>query len=56
MLDPALYAEAFVLGQQMALDAPFTMQLVQALPAFSPLADATPTHPFTEALRKEGVR
>ena len=56
MLDPALYAEAFVLGQQMALDDPFTMQLVQALPAFSPLADATPTHPFTEALRKEGVR
>ncbi|MFZ4662703.1 MAG: hypothetical protein ACOYNY_37195 [Caldilineaceae bacterium] len=56
MLDPTLYAEAFVLGQQMALTDPFSMQLVQALPAFSPLAAATPTHPFTEALRKEGVR
>lgn len=56
MLDPVLYAEAFAMGQQLALNDPFTMQLVQALPAFSSLTAAAPTQPFTEAHSKEGIR
>lgn len=43
MFGPALYAEAFDMGQQLALNDPFTMQLVQALPAFSSLTATAPT-------------
>ncbi|MEZ4731585.1 MAG: hypothetical protein R3E79_31080 [Caldilineaceae bacterium] len=56
MLDPVLYAEAFAMGQQVALNDPFTMQLVQVLPAFSSLTAAAPTQPFAEAHGKEGIR
>ena len=56
MLDPVLYAEAFAMGQQLALNDPFTMQLVQALPAFSSLTVAAPTQPFPEAHSTEGIR
>lgn len=56
MLDPSLFTEASAIGQQMALNDAFTLQLVQALPVFSSRTGTAPTQPFAEAHRKEGIR